>query len=188
MSASQVKELREKTGAGIMDCKRALTEAEGNMDKAIEILRQQGLASAVKKAGREARQGMIETYIHSGNRIAALVEINCETDFVARTDDFRAIARDIAMQVVAMNPTYVSVDEITDAAREAGIKDHGDEKRFIEATVLMAQPFFKDPRRSIEDLIKGGIAKMGENIIVRRFTRYEVGEVLSGETTGETEE
>ncbi len=181
MSATQVKALREQTGAGIMDCKRALTEAEGNMDRAVELLRQQGLASAGKKAGRQAREGLIESYIHNGNRIAALVEVNCETDFVARTDDFRALVRDVAMQVVAMNPTYVTAEEISDADREQGIKDHGDEKRFLEATVLMAQPFFKDSRRTIEDLIKGGIAKMGENIIVRRFTRYEVGESLSSD-------
>ena len=177
MSTALVKELRDRTGAGIMDCKRALEETGGNLEKAVELLRQQGIAKAGQKAGREARQGLVDTYIHAGGRIGAMVELNCETDFVARTDDFRGLAHDVAMQVVATNPRYVSPDEVPDTARQAGVQEHGDEKRFLEAEVLLAQPFIRDPRRTIGDLVQEAIAKLGENIIIRRVTRFEVGEV-----------
>jgi elongation factor Ts len=185
MSTALVKELRERTGAGIMECKRALDEAQGDLNKAAEILRQQGVAKAGKKVGREARQGMVATYIHAGGRIGGMVEVNCETDFVARTDDFKALAHDLAMQVVAMNPTYVSEDEISDEARQAGIAQHGSEKTFLENEVLLKQTFIKDARRTMQDLVQDAIAKMGENIVVRRAVRYEVGEVSSNGAAAE---
>jgi elongation factor Ts len=176
VSTALVKELRDRTGAGIMDCKRALEEAGGNIEKATEILRQQGIARAGKKAGREARQGLVDTYIHAGGRIGSMVELNCETDFVARTEDFRSLAHDVAMQVVATSPRYVSPDEVSPSDREAGAREHGDERRFLETEVLLAQPFIRDPRRTIGDLVQEAIGKLGENIVVRRVTRFEVGE------------
>jgi elongation factor Ts len=175
MSASLVKELRDRTGAGIMECKRALEEAGGDLVKAAEILRQQGIAKAEKKVGRVARQGLVDAYIHAGGRIGAMIEINCETDFVARTQDFRDLAHDIALQVAAMDARYVSANEVPAEALEAGIVEYGDEKRFLEATVLLEQPFIKDPRRSIDQLVRDAIAKLGENIVVRRFSRFELG-------------
>jgi len=186
MSTTLVKELRDRTGAGIMDCKRALVESDGNIEKAAEILRQQGIAKAGKKAGRAARQGLIETYIHAGGRIGALVEINCETDFVARTDDFKALARELAMQVAAMNPRYISSDEIPDAEREAGIREFGSDKKYFESATLLSQAYIREPRRSMDDLVKDAIAKLGENIVVRRMARFEVGE-MSGDDTGADE-
>jgi elongation factor Ts len=165
VSASSVKELRERSGAGVMDCKRALQEAAGNMDKAVEILRKQGLDKAEKKAMREASQGVIDSYIHAGGRIAALVEVNCETDFVARTDDFRRLAHDIAMQIAATGPKYIGVADVPadDQARAAEL-------------ALLAQPFIKEPSVTIEDLIKRNVAKLGEAIRVRRFARFALGE------------
>jgi elongation factor Ts len=158
ISAAQVKELRDKTGAGIMDCKRALTESGGNMEKAEEALKQKGLLKHTKVAGREARQGVIESYIHTGGRIGALVEVNCETDFVARTDEFRTLAREIAMQVASMNPQIVGTID----------GNEGEE-------ALLSQEYIRDARRTIRDLIKETIAKVGENVIVSRFMRFEVG-------------
>jgi elongation factor Ts len=184
MSTSLVKELREKTGAGVMECKRALDEAGGNIDKAVEILRQQGVAKAGKKAGREARQGMVATYIHAGGRIGGMVEVNCETDFVARTDDFKTLAHDLAMQVVAMNPRFVSEDEISSQDRELGIATHGSEKSFLENEVLLYQAFIKDSRRTMNDLVRDAVAKMGENIVVRRAVRFEVGEASGDGAAG----
>jgi elongation factor Ts len=157
ISANTVKELRTKTGAGIMDCKRALQDSNGNMDKATELLRQRGLASSSKVAGREAKQGLIESYIHTGGRIGALVEVNCETDFVARTDEFRTLAREIAMQVASMNPTTVGSME----------EDDGEG--------LLSQEYIRDSRKTIRDLIKETIAQVRENIQVSRFMRFEVG-------------
>jgi elongation factor Ts len=182
VSTALVKELRDRTGAGIMDSKRALEEAGGNLEKAAEILRQQGIARAGKKAGREARQGLVDTYIHAGGRIGSMVELNCETDFVARTDDFRSLAHDVAMQVVATSPRYVSPDEVGPREREAGLREHGDEKRFLETEVLLAQPFIRDPRRTIGDLVQEAIGKLGENIVIRRVMRFEVGEASSNAT------
>jgi len=164
------------TGAGVMECKRALDEAQGNIDAAVEILRQQGVAKAGKKAGREAKQGMVATYIHAGGRIGGMVEINCETDFVARTDDFKGLAHDLAMQVVAMNPRYVSEADVTPEARAAGVATYGSERSFLESEVLLAQTFIKDSRRTMGDLVQDAMAKMGENIVVRRAARFEVGE------------
>ena len=158
ITTADIKALRDLTGAGIMDSKRALEEAEGDMDKAQDILREKGIASAAKKSDRETDQGLVESYIHSGNRIGALLELNCETDFVARTDEFRALAHDLAMQVAAMDPDRVSTD------------DDG------EGVGLLEQSFIKDPSKTIQDLVNDAIAKMGENIQVRRFIRYALAE------------
>lgn len=187
MSTELVKELRARTSAGVMDCKRALDEAGGNLEKAAEILRQQGLAKAEKKMGREAGQGLVHTYIHAGGRIGAMIELNCETDFVARTDDFKALAHDLAMQAAAMPPRYVSADEVSDEERQAGIAEFGDEKRFLESTVFLAQPFIKEPRRSMEDVVRDAISKVGENIVVRRIARFEVGEEARAEQEDQAE-
>ncbi len=160
ITAEQVKDLREKTGAGVMDCKRALADADGNFDRAVALLREKGLAQVAKRSGREASEGLVEAYIHGGGKIGVLVEINCETDFVARTDDFRQLAHDIAMQIAAMNPSSVSREE---------------EGADSEGTPLLEQPFIREPGRTIADLIRDTAAKTGENIVVRRFTRYELG-------------
>jgi elongation factor Ts len=169
ISASAVKELREKTGAGVMECKRALQESEGNVDKAIEALRQKGLSKHSKVAGRETSQGLIESYIHTGGRIGALIEVNCETDFVARTDEFRTLARELAMQVASMNPGTVGTLEAT---------GEGD------GSALLDQEYIRDGRRTIRDLIKETIGKVGENIQVSRFMRFEVGATAEQEGDG----
>ena len=187
ISAAQVKELREITGAGIMECKRALTEANGNIEKAIDLLRQSGLAKADKKAGRVAAQGLIEPYIHSGGRIGAIVEVNCETDFVARTDDFKELAHDLAMQVAATNPRFLTEEEITEGDWAALEKEFGDRRRAVEAVVFLEQPFIKNGRLSIRDLVRTAIGKLGENIVVRRFARFEVGETAGAESDASAE-
>jgi len=163
ISAQKVKELREKTGAGIMDCKRALEATGGDMAKAAELLKEQGLAKAAKKAERVAGQGVIDAYIHAGGRIGAMVEVNCETDFVARTDDFRRLVHDIAMQIAATNPKVI------------GNEPDLDTSNLSEEEILLKQPFIKDPSTTIEQLVKNSIAKMGENIVIRRFARFELG-------------
>ena len=155
-----IKQLRELTSAGVMDCKRALEESDGDVSKAEKLLKDQGIASAAKKASRETDQGVIETYVHSGGRIAAIVEVNCETDFVARTDEFSSLAHDIAMQIAAMDPATVG----------------GDEPEANEEESLLLQPFIKDPSKSIQDLINETVGKLGENIRVRRFQRFSLGE------------
>jgi elongation factor Ts len=159
-----VKQLRELSGAGVMDCKRALEEADGDMEKAAAILREKGIAAAAKRAERETNQGVIQSYIHAGGRIGVLVEVNCETDFVAKTDEFTTLAREIAMQIAAMNPLVVNVE---DRKPEMEGRD--------EEIVLMSQPFIKDSGRSIGDMVKDAIAKTGENVRVSRFVRYELG-------------
>jgi len=164
VTAQQVKELRERTGAGIMDCRRALQETNGNMDRAAEVLREQGIARAEKKVGREARQGLIESYIHAGGRVGAMVELNCETDFVARNPQFKELAHEIAMQIAAMNPSHVG-DE---PAGGDGATPAGDNP-------LLDQAYIRDNSKTIRDLVKQGIAGFGENIVVRRFTRFELG-------------
>lgn len=185
-STSQVKDLRERTGAGIMDCKRALQETEGDLDRATTLLRQHGLAKAEKKAGRAALQGLIEPYIHGAGRIGAIVEVNCETDFVARTEDFRGLAHDIAMQVAATAPRYVSEEEIPADAFDALEREFGSRKAALEAVSLLDQPFIKDGKQNVRDLIRERIGKLGENIVVRRFARFEVGADLpSGGESGE---
>ena len=185
VTANQVKELREMTGAGIMECKRALQETGGDVQKAIALLKQQGLAKAAKKSGRSASQGLVEPYIHAGGRIASLVEVNCETDFVARTPDFKGLAHDIAMQVAAMSPQYVSEEEIPADAWDALEREHGSRAQALAAVSLLDQPFIKNPKQTIRDLTNEGIAKLGENIIVRRFARFEVGAGLPGAAADE---
>ena len=159
-----VKELRDKSGAGIMTCRNALLEAEGDTEKALQILREKGILKAQKKAERSANQGLIETYVHTGGRIGALVEINCETDFVARTDEFKELAHDLAMQVAAMPPQFITQEEAT-----------GESDTDLQTACLLLQPFIKDPTKTVQDLILETIAKVGENIKVSRFARFELG-------------
>ena len=162
-----IKELRNRTSAGVMDCKKALDEVNGDVDQAEIILRAKGIASAAKKADRDTEQGLIETYIHSGGRIAAMVEVNCETDFVARTEEFSKLAHDIAMQVAAMDPkTVEAIQSNPNRAAENEEEGHS----------LLQQPFIKDPSKNIQDLINETVGKLGENIRVRRFKRYSLGE------------
>lgn len=197
ISASMVKELRERTGAGMMDCKKALAEVGGDMEKAIEFLREKGLAAAAKKAGRIAAEGIVESYIHGGGRIGVLVEINCETDFVAKNEDFRALAKDIAMQIAATKPEYVRREEVPTEAIEkereilrAQALNEGKPEKIVDKMVegriekyykevcLLEQPFVKDTDKTVQHVINEIIAKIGEKIDVRRFTRYEMGEGL----------
>ena len=189
-----VKELREKTGAGIMDCKNALIETSGEFEKAISILRKKGLASADKKLTREAKEGLIESYIHTGSKLAVLVEVNCETDFVARTDDFKEFTRDVALHIAASNPTYVSSENIPEnelnkekdlikeeVAASGKPAEHAEKivegklSKWYEEVCLLNQPFVKDPNQTIEQLRQALVAKLGENIVINRFTRLEVG-------------
>lgn len=192
-----VKQLRERTGAGMMDCKKALTQTDGDIDKAIDFLREKGLAAAAKKASRVTAEGLVESYIHAGGRIGVLVEVNCETDFVAKTDDFKALVKDIAMQIAASNPVYIRREEVSEADLEherevlrgqalnegkpANIVEKmivGRLEKYYKEVCLMEQPFIKDPDKTITQLINEKIAKIGENISVRRFTRYQLGEGL----------
>jgi elongation factor Ts len=166
ISTEVIKELREKSGAGVIDCKNALLESSGDLEKANEILTKRGVAIAKKKADRVAEQGVVESYIHPGGKIGVLVEINCETDFVAHTDDFKELAHNIAMQIAAMSPKYLSPDEIP--ADEAKTEDH-------QTLCLHLQPFIKDPSKTVQDIVTETIAKVGENIKVRRFVRFELG-------------
>ena len=170
ITIDMVKTLREETDAGIMDCRRALEQADGDIQKAKAILREKGIASAGKKSERETKQGLVEAYIHGG-RIGALVEVNCETDFVARTDQFKQLAREIAMHVVAANPRFLSKDEITDEFRQ---KEQFTDKQ-LDAMSLMSQAYTRDESKTIEQLIKETIATTGENIRITRFTRFELG-------------
>ena len=165
VSVNSIKELREQTGAGIMDCKRALQETKGNMDEAQQYLINKGISSAAKKASRVTNEGLIEAYIHSGGRIGALVELNCETDFVARTDDFKTLAHDVAMQVAAMGPVYIDVDDVPE-------EETGDP----QGLCLLQQPFIKDPAISIKDLVSQAIGRLGENVKIGKFTRFSLGE------------
>jgi elongation factor Ts len=169
-----------------MECKRALDDANGNLDKAAELLRTQGMAKADKKMGRAARQGLVDAYIHAGGRIGSLVELNCETDFVARTADFKALAHDIAMQVAAMDVRFIHKDEVPADALAAGAAEFGDEKRFLETHVLLHQPFIKEPKRSIDQLVRDAIGKLGENIVVRRAVRFEVGATVGDAESDES--
>lgn len=161
ISADLVKALREKTGVGVMDCKRALVDASGDVERAIALLRERGLASVAKRAGREASQGLVEAYVHHGDRIGVLVEVNCETDFVAHTPEFRQLAHDIAMQIAATNPQ--SVDEPEDGQPDS------------DGVPLLKQEFIRNPGQTIADLVRETAAKTGENVVVRRFTRFELG-------------
>ncbi|OGO52855.1 MAG: translation elongation factor Ts [Chloroflexi bacterium RBG_16_68_14] len=164
VSAVQVKDLRERTNAGVMECKRALEEADGDVERAMALLQERGLALAEKRAHRETSQGLIECYIHAGGRIGAMVEVNCETDFVARIDEFKALAHDLAMQVAATNPLSVSEEDLPSGAE-------GDPAELC----LLRQPFIKDESRTVDEVVKEVIARTGENIRVRRFARFELG-------------
>ncbi|HEY4633324.1 MAG TPA: translation elongation factor Ts [Candidatus Limnocylindrales bacterium] len=196
ISAELVKELRERTGAGFMDCKRALTETGGDLDKAMALLREQGLAAAAKKAGREAREGLISSYIHTGGRVGVLIEVNCETDFVARTEEFQKLVRDLAVQVAGLSPLYVDQEGIPEDDLEAKRAElmadesvqkkpenirpqivEGQLKKWFSQVSLYDQPF-RDEERTVGELINERIATIGENIRVRRFTRYALGEEL----------
>jgi elongation factor Ts len=196
-SAEQVKELRERTGAGVMDCKAALEASKGDMQGAIEHLRKKGLADAAKKAHREAKDGVVASYIHPGSKIGVLVEVNCETDFVARTDDFQQLVKDLAMQVAAANPSYVSREDVPGAVvekeREIYRQQMADQKKpaqvidkiiegklekFYAESCLMEQPFIRDAsgKTRLKDMVDQATAKMGERIVVKRFARFQVGE------------
>jgi len=164
VSTTTIKELRRKTGAGVIDCKKALLEAEGKLEKAAEILNQRGLALARKKADRTADQGIIEAYVHQGGQIAALIEVNCETDFVARTDEFKELAHNLALQIAAMSPQFISPE---DMPQETDTDP--------QIACLLLQPFIKDPNKTVQDIITEMIAKVGENIKIRRFVRFELG-------------
>lgn len=190
-----IKKLRDKTNAGVVDCKKALKESDGDIEKAIEILRKQGVSMASKKAGRAAKEGRIESYIHLGGKIGVLVEVNCESDFVARNDDFKTFVKDIAMQVAASSPLCVRKEDVTEdaikketdiiKAQAAGKPEGAVQKivegklaKFYEEICLLEQPFIKDTNLKVKDMLTSMIAKIGENIIIRRFTRYQVGEEL----------
>ena len=197
IKASDVKELREKTGAGMMDCKNALVKADGNIDEAVKLLREKGLASAAKKAGRIAAEGVVESYIHMGGKIGVLLEVNCETDFVAKTDSFIAFVKDVAMQIAASNPQFLSVEDVSADAIEkekeilrAQALNEGKPEKIVDKMVegrikkyykevcLLEQPFVKDTDKTISQLVTEKIAEIGEKISIRRFTRYEMGEGL----------
>ena len=197
VTPQMVKELRERTGAGMMDCKNALLETKGDLEQAIDYLRKKGLASAAKKAGRIAAEGAVGSYIHAGGKIGVLVEVNCETDFVARTDEFQELVKDIAMHIAAADPKFVRREEVTedvlvrerDIIREKTLAEGKPEKvvdkivegrmdKFFGESVLLEQAFVKDPDKTIQNMISEKIAKIGENIVVRRFSRFKLGEGL----------
>ena len=195
ISASVVKELRDMSGAGMMDCKKALTEASGNIEQAIDILRKSGAAKARKKSGRSTKEGIILHYIHPGSKLGVLIEINCETDFVAKTEDFQNLSKDIAMHIAASAPMSISREEIpsetlerekaiyADQAKQSGKPENIIEKmidgrvnKFYQENVLLEQTFVKDPDKTVQDLITDTVAKLGENIIISRFSRFQLGE------------
>jgi elongation factor Ts len=198
VSAALVRDLRERTGAGMMDCKKALTEVAGDLDKAIVYLRERGLAAAAKRAGRTAADGLVDAYIHAGGKIGVLIEVNCETDFVGRTDDFRTLVRELAMQVAAANPRYVRREDVpaevieqeraiyaaqaASSGKPAAVIEkmvNGKVEKFFTEVCLLEQPFIKDPDKQVGQLVSDAVAKMGENIVVRRFARFQLGEQSS---------
>ena len=198
ISAIAVKELRDISGAGMMDCKKALSEASGNLDKAMDILRKSGIAKAQKKSGRSTKEGMIYSYIHPGSKLGVLVEINCETDFVANTDDFINLNKDLAMHIAASTPISINREDISsdiierekeiyaDQASQSGKPDNiidkmieGRMNKFYQDNVLLEQAFVKDPDKNVQDIITDTIAKLGENIVVARFVRFQLGEQLN---------
>lgn len=200
VTAEMVKELRERTGAGMMDCKKALVAADGDIEKAIDELRTKGLASAAKKASRVASEGVVTSYIHAGGRIGVLVEVNCETDFVGKTAEFKQLAYDIAMQIAASNPDYVSREDVPeqvithekDVLKAQALEEGKPEKvidkmvegrleKFYKERCLLEQPFIKDPDKTVQELIHEHVARIGENINVRRFARYELGQGIEKE-------
>ncbi|MGB0744538.1 MAG: translation elongation factor Ts [Opitutales bacterium] len=192
ITAKMVGELRESTGAGLMDCKKALVESEGDFDQAVELLRKRGVAKAAKKAGREASEGLIDTYIHLGGKVGVLCEINCESDFVAKTDDFKQFVRDIAMHIAAASPVCVSREEIDPAILEEERKVaegqaegkpaqavekivEGKLNKYLSENCLLEQAYVKNPDQTIQELLTEKIAKMGENMVIRRFARFQIG-------------
>lgn len=198
ISASNIKALRDQTGVGMMDCKRALTEAAGDLEKALDLLRQKGLAMASKKASREASEGLVESYIHMGGKIGVLVEVNCETDFVAKTDDYQELVKDIAMHVAAANPVYVKREDIPSDVIEKEKEIYASQvtnkppqvvekiiagklEKFFSDTCLVDQVFVKDTdqKKKIRDLIVERVAKLGENIQIKRFARFQLGEKIN---------
>ena len=195
ISAAQIKELREATGVGFLDCRQALEEAGGDFDKAVDFLRERGLAKAAKRAGREASEGVLDLYDHGNGRVGVMVEVNCETDFVANSESFRTFAHDIALQIAAASPQWVTVDDIpqevldheAEIARNRALEEgkpenifdriiEGRLRKFKEEVVLLQQPFIKDEDKTIEQYLHETVASIGENIVIRRFTRWEVGE------------
>lgn len=195
VTSEMVRDLREKTGAGMMDCKKALVEANGDMEKAITWLREKGLASAAKKSGRITKEGLVSSYIHSNGKIGVLIEVNCETDFVARNEKFQGMVRDIAMHVAAMNPRYVSSEEISEDVKKAELAIYrkqaeesgkpanviekmveGRYKKFCDEVCLLTQPFVKNPDQTIQAYVNENISVLGENMSVRRFIRWQLGE------------
>jgi elongation factor Ts len=173
ITMEQVKELRERTGAGVLECKKVLEQAGGDVDAALKLLRARGLEIAGKKSHREAREGRVETYVHPGNRVVAIVELNCETDFVGRNDEFVQLAKDIAMQVAALNPQYLRREDVPAEALQGA--EVTTPEKYYEEVVLLDQPFVKQPNVTIAQKIQDTIAKTGENIVVKRFARWEVG-------------
>jgi elongation factor Ts len=193
ITAKQVAELRGQTGAGLMDCKKALTESEGDLEKAITILRKKGMASASKKAGRATSEGLIESYIHLGGKVGVLIEVNCETDFVAKTDDFKSFVKDLCLHVAAVNPICISRDEVPAdliekereiAASQAEGKPPAAVQKIVEGKLnkyfatacLLDQPFVKDGEKSVQDILNEQISKLGENMQINRFSRFQIGE------------
>ncbi len=195
IKATMVKELREKTGAPFIDCKNALVETDGDFEKASEVLRIKGVAKASKKTTRKTDQGIISSYVHAGGKIGVMLEVNCETDFVARNDEFQNLCREVAMQIAANNPTYVRKEEVSEEevenerrilkaeAMESGKPENIAEKmvagrinKFFEEICLLEQPYIRDPKMKVTDLVNNLIAKIGENIVVKRFVRYQLGE------------
>jgi elongation factor Ts len=195
ITAQMVRELRERTGAGMMDCKAALSEAAGNIENAIDVLRTRGVAKAAQKVGRATSEGVVSAYIHAGGKVGVLVEINCETDFVARTDDFQSLVRDVALHIAAADPKFVRREEVTPellerekaiyreqalaSGKPANVVDRivaGKVEKFYGESVLLEQPFVKDPEKTINQLVAERVAKVGENIQIRRFARFKVGE------------
>tara|TARA_B100001123_G_scaffold449580_1_gene615498 strand:- start:80 stop:673 length:594 start_codon:yes stop_codon:yes gene_type:complete len=195
VSASQVKELRGVTGAPILDCKKALENSKGDLDQAVDWLRKQGLSSVAKKAGRDVSEGLIDSYIHPGNRVGVIVEVNCETDFVAKTDDFRALVHDILLHIAMANPLCIDKDDLPSESlskeenlfREQALKEGkpdnivdkvvaGKIEKYYKQVCLLRQPFIKDEDQTVQDLVNNAIAKLGENIVVHRFVRFELGQ------------
>ncbi len=200
VSAAQVRDLRDKTGAGMMDCKRALADSGGDLEKAVVYLREKGLAAAAKRSARAASEGQVGSYIHAGGKIGVLIEVNCETDFVARTPEFQGLVKDLAMQVAAANPRWVRREEISGetvegerniyraqasgSGKPAPVVEKivdGKLEKFFADTCLLEQPFIKEPQRTVGQLVTDAIAKIGENIVVRRFARFQLGELTEAE-------
>ncbi len=174
VSTDLVKQLRDKTGAGIMDCKRALVEKKGSLGEAVELLQEKGFLKAKKRSGKVTPEGLISSYIHTGGKLGVLVEVNCETDFVARTEQFKEFVKDVAMQIAASDPLYVSREEVPPEV----MKKKKKEEEYFAKVCLLEQPFIKDPNVKVEEYLTSKIAELGENTVIRRFTRYKVGEEI----------